>query len=368
MNIDIVLMNNMLPCEHRQTSKNNKNKNKNKNNNTKICSYDFFSVNEIEICEIIKKIPYYYCDFSIIKKRDFIIIGEINEASSTILPNKNEFNEFNENNDKLVDKKATHLLIQYNKQKGINFVDFLFLFNKPKTFIFHLLNSYSALLNILLKLNDNKICFFDLSSKNIYFKADNYQPFLQNFNKSIILSKLDESYIAKIITKLKDYACKPLEIYVLFYLIRNNEETLSYHYIETIVTFYINNMGVLTFFSDTFKENYKQECMDVLKKYINQSKEKIINDILKYHEYWDTYSISIIYLHIVGSIIHVFSLQDTFMNYFLHLLSKNISPNPLKRESLKTSYKAYNALFEANNWDFVNNLDVAKMKELLKVF
>ena len=73
-------------------------------------------------------------------------------------------------------------------------------------------------------------------------------------------------------------------MYVLFYLIINKEETLSYHYIETIVAFFIDNMNVLSLFSQNFKDSYKQSCIDCLKKYINHPKTLIISDILTYSE------------------------------------------------------------------------------------
>lgn len=337
-------------------SKSDNNANNNKSI-SKICNYDFFSINEVKISEKIKKIPYYHNDYSIVERCNFIKVGEMSERSRQLL--KTVDSDTNNN------KK--YLLIEYNQENCIKFTDFLFSFNTVKSFFFHVLDSYSTLLDIIIKLNHNDICFFDLSCENIYIRKNN-RPFLKNVNKSLLLYKLDESYISKIITKINDYTCKPLEVYVLFYLIMNNEETLSYHFIETIVSFFIDNMNVLTLFTQSFKEKYKQSCIDYLKKYINQPKTFIISDLITYYDTWDNYSLSIIYLHIVGNIIRVFGLKENFMNSFLILLTKNISPDPLKREKLEDSRKRYDILFNTfTDWKFINDLPSKKMKKLYEI-
>lgn len=349
---------------------NNKKTQNNANNVSKICNYDFFSINEVKISEKIKEIPYYYNDCSIVEKCNYIKVGEMSEKSRQLLkisgiPDNNSNNPNNPNNPNNNNKK--YLLLQYNREKSIKFNEFLFSFNTPKPFIFHVLESYSSLLDIIIKLNDNDVCFFDLSCENIFIGI-NKRPFLKNFDKSLLLNKLEESYISKMVSKITDYTCKPIEVYVLFYLIMNNEETMSYHFIETIVTFFIDNLGVLTLFTQSFKEKYKQNCIDYLKKYINQPKTTIIEDLIKYYDTWDNYSLSMIYLHIIGNIVRVFGLKDTFMNSFLILLLKNISPDPLKRENREESRTKYDNLFTTfTNWEFINELSSNKMKRLYEV-
>ena len=368
MNIDIELIEKQISnLKKDKNSENNKKPQKNKKKTTKICIYDFFSANEIEICEKIKEIPYFSQDFSIIEDYHFIKIGEMSERSRQLLQtiDKDENNIQSRNNQPKKEKK--YLLIQYKEEKSINFADFLFKFNTPKTFIFHILNSYSALLDIIIKLDNNDICFFDLSSENIFFR-ENGKPFLKSFCKSVLLNKLNETYISKIIPNITDYTCKPLEVYVLFYLIMNNEETLSYHFIETIVSFFIDNMVVLTLFTEKYRESYKKECVDYLKKYINRPKSEIISDLLVYYETWDNYSLSIIYLHIIGNIIRTFGLKDNFMGSFLKLLAKNICPNPLKRESMEKTRTNFEELFSHfTNWDFINDISPGKMKKLAEL-
>jgi hypothetical protein len=50
------------------------------------------------------------------------------------------------------------------------------------------------------------------------------------------------------------------------------------------------------------------------------------------------------------------------------LLVKNIHPNPLKRETLKTTIKKYQELFEEFvDWSFINNIPNEKLKQLYNV-
>jgi hypothetical protein len=317
--------------------------------------YNFFSINEIKICNKIRKIPNYFNFYDIITQNSFIKAGEMNE---NILENLNIINT--KNNDK-------YLLFEYNDKKHINFEDFLFNLPNPKLFIFHVLDSYSYLLNSLITLQNNNICFFNLSSENIVF-YENFKPLLENFEKSLLINNItDETYFINIIKEISDFTYKPLEIHLLFYIIVNNEETLTYSLIETICENYVKNMSILSFFSENYKFTYKNQCIEFLKKYINKSQKTIIANVILSYDKWDNYGLSILYLHLFGNIIKVFSLKETFINKIFLNLIKNISPNPLKRENLENALNSYNEQFDKiTDWSFVNSISQDKMILLYK--
>jgi hypothetical protein len=213
----------------------------------------------------------------------------------------------------------------------------------------------------LIKLNDKNICFFELNTHNIVFSS-NSRAFLQNFENSLLVSELNETYIKNIIKNIDNYTYKPIEIHVLFYLIVNNEETMSLSFIEQICSNYVKNMYILSLFSQSYTDSYEKACIEFLKKYINKPKSEILSDILKYYEYWDNYSISVIYLHIIGNISKFFSLKGTFINKFSLLLAKNIHPNPLKRDTLKQTFDNYDKLFdEFTDWSFIKGISNEKL-------
>jgi hypothetical protein len=348
MNVCIEI--NEIAIKHKKHQVNTKNK-------TKICLYNFFSINESNICDIIRNLPYYFNYFRILIDYDFIQIGQLGEKVLEKLENVH-----------ITDEKV--LLFQYkNDEKCIKFNDFLFNLTTPKILIFHVLESYSYLLHSLIKLNDNNVCFFNLSSKNIVFDIEcGEKPILKNFNKSLQLSKLNEKYIANIIQKTTDFSNKPLEVHVLFYLIENNLNTISYSFIEEICEEFVKNLSILSLFSQSYKDNYKTNCINFLKKYINKSKSSIINDILEYYNTWDSYSLSVIYLHIFGNISRVFSLKGSLISKLSIELSKNINPEPSKREKLSETLKKYEELIKQfTDWSYITSIKQEKLEVLHKI-
>ena len=127
-------------------------------------------------------------------------------------------------------------------------------------------------------------------------------------------------------------------------------------------------MSVLSFFSPKYRVSYKKACDDYLKQYINRSKTDIIQDILMYYDKWDNYSMSVIYLHIVGHISQVFSLKDTFINKMAIQLSKNLHPNPSQRETLSSSKQKFELLFnEYTDWTFISDISCKKLNNLYEI-
>jgi len=61
-------------------------------------------------------------------------------------------------------------------------------------------------------------------------------------------------------------------------------------------------------------------------------------------------------------------LKDTFLNKLVIELTKNICPNPLKRESLEKTLENYEKLYnEFQDWSFVKKLPIEKMEKLFQV-
>jgi hypothetical protein len=323
---------------------------------SKIRVYNFFAINEIKNCVIIRSIPYYQNKYNILYNYEILNIGQFNGKAFDIL-------------ETIHDKGQKYLLFQYKNSDYIMFSEYLFQIKTPKLFIRFVIESYTFLLNSLIELNNRSgICFFDLSHKNIVLPFDcREKPILTCFQNSMRLSKIDEPTISKIIDGINDYTYKPLEVYVLFYLIKNDLNTISYSLIEEICDFYIANLTVLTLFSLEYQKNFKNLCIRTLKNYINEPKSGIIIKIIKHHSTWDNYSLSLLYLHIVANILRVFSCKKTFISEFGLILLKNISPEPTDRDMLeKTSEKLKNLYYAFTEWTFVNKIPVEKMALLVK--
>ena len=333
MDINIELVEKQLKNKLKSTNQDNK------QGKTCICLYDFFCINSIKICEKIKETPTLLNKYYIINDYSLITLGEVSER----------IYHYNMNNTNNTNK---YVLLEYSDLKYIEFNDFLFNLPNPKLFIFHILDSYSILLNNLSGLEQIGIRYLNVSTKNIIF-CENYKPMLRNFDTSLLIEKFE------------NYTYKPLELHVIFYLIKNNENSLSFSAIDSICNNFVKNIHILSLFSKQYKETYYKLSMECLKKYINKPKNEIITEILQYSNTWDNYELSILYLHIIGNITRVFSLKDNFISNLTSILSKNIGPDPTKRESLKCSIEQLNNLYdEFTDWDYINSIPTEKMDKL----
>jgi hypothetical protein len=348
--------------------KKNKETQKRQEKETKICKYDIFLMNEIKVCNKIKNIPYYSNEFNIITDNNFIQIGEMRE---------NRINISHINN--TLQNKYVLCKYLYSYEKCILFNDFFYSLPTKKLIIFHILDSYIILLNSLIKLRENNICFFDISFKNVIFN-NNFKPILQNFKKSIISNKnIDESYILKVIEKIKEneeIMYKPIEVYILFYIIQNNEETMTYSLMELICDKFMQNNQIIHFLQNSTKretynnykynnkkynnykykytsENDKNICYNILKKYVNKSKSDIIRDIIRYYDTWGLYEINALYINTINNVFANFSLNETFISKFILFLIQTNHLNPLKRETVEDTLNNYNILFNSNTSPFL---------------
>jgi hypothetical protein len=324
----------------------------------KIVNYSNISVNEANICHRVKKIPYFSNYFSVLEDYEPLNISQLNEKipETQINSLKNLKNiEHNE-----------YYLFKYNDKNSLDFIDYVYNSTQFKKLIFDCINSFQHILSGLNVLNENNICFLNISPKNIVF-LENYRekPVLKNFRFSLNLNRLDYTYFSEIINNIDDFTYLPIEIHVLYYIFKNNLTTISYSFIEEFCENFIENLSILRLFSEKYKKSYKEQCIDFLRKYINRNKDDIIDDLLERNEKWDIYSISMLFLQIFGCISRVFSLKGTFVSKITIELSKNLHPNSDNRYTIENTLNIFNKyLNEENDWSFVNNIDNNKLPKL----
>ena len=317
------------------------------NHTTTVKLFDFLTENELRISEYVNTIPYNQLYYHCICEHEFIKIGQLRE---------------NALEDVYVEIDKKYLLCKYIRYKGVDFDDFMFCLPTPKLVIFHALDSYSHLLVSLHKLNQIGVCYYNFSPDKLSFD-EYYKPKLRSFERSIAINDVNETFLTNLIANTSDFTHKPLEVHVLFYLSRTN--TLNESLIETICDKFIDNMGVLRLFSQSYKDLHKNECISFLTSYIGKPRSVIIADMLKYIETWDNYSLSLLYLHLIGNITSVFSLKGTIMSKLIALLTKNISPNPEKREKISNTKLYYERLYyDFKDWSFVDEIPINKIDKL----
>lgn len=321
----------------------------------KIVNYSYFSINEVTICHKIEKIPYYSNFFNILKDYDELNLSQLNE---NII-------------EKLKPTEDTkYYLFKYADKNSIDFIDAIYSSTCIKKLIFDLIHSFEHLVYGLHLLNENNICFFDVSPKNISFLQDfREKPVLSNFKFSLNTNKLTYTNLSHILNKLENFTFQPLEIHILYYFVKHHMVTISYSFIEEFCEDFMNSLPILRLFSDNYKTKYKEQCVQQMRKYINLSRTDIINDILERNNKWDVYGISMIFIQLFGCISRIFFLKGTFMSKITLELSKNLHPDSDKRMSLEETLNVFNKyLNEEKDWKYINNLDNNKLTQLFDEF
>lgn len=320
-----------------------------KTKKNEIIEYNFFSNNNIENCNLIKKIDNYSYFFAVIDEYEKLKISE---------------------NDEYFYEGINLLSIKYDiYENNYFFYDFLKNLSKPKLFIYHLFNSYTNTLNALNILNKNNLYFINFDSSNIIFD-NNLHSKIINFESCLNENTDNIKNVIKIIENCNNYSLMPIETHFLFYIIKNDIDYVNCDFISEIVNNYIKNMSFLHLFSLNYKNNHKEECITFLSNYINKPKNYILQDIYRYRNNWMNYSLSIIYLYLIGNIIKNFNIKETILNKLLLLLNKNIHPDPRKRENIEETLKKFNLLsLQHNNWNFIKDNEDwnLKFKNLLSI-
>lgn len=325
------------------------------NYRTKIVNYSHFSINEANICHKISKIPYYSNFFTILDDHEELNISRLDENILEKLKNTDNIKYY---------------LFKYSDKNSCDFIDFLYNSVSIKKLIFDIINAFQHLLYGLHLLNENNVCFFDISPKNIIF-LQNYRekPVLSNFKFSLQLNRLEYTYFSHILNKMEDFTYQPFEIHLLFYFVKHHMVSVSYAFIEEFCEDFVKNLNILRLFSENYKKTYKEKCIETMRKYINLPRNQIIDDIFERNNKWDVYGISMIFLQLFGCISRVFSLKGTFISKITLELSKNLHPDSEKRMTLEETLNVFNKyLNEESDWKFVNNLDNSKLKQLFDEF
>ncbi len=300
------------------------------------------TINEANICHKISKIPYYSNFFSILVDCQEAHISNSNTTSLQ----------------KLGKYTKPYYVLYYDDVHSRPFIHYLYSFTSAKILMHTMIDNALHILQGLCVLYDNHLCFFNISYKNILF-LDNYRekPVLAHFSQSIRTQHLTYSYISDILKNIDDFTYQPLEIHLLYYFIHQNITTVSYSFIEEFCETFINNLSILHLFSQRYIEQYRHKCIETLKPYINQPKETIISNILERKDKWDVYGYSVLFIHIFGTCLRVFSLKGTFISKLTIALSRNIHPNSENRMTVKETHDTINKLLnEEESWDYITHI------------
>ena len=167
-----------------------------------------------------------------------------------------------------------------------------------------------------------------------------------------------------------DYYLWCIEIHAISYLLYNKENLIDDKSIEVICREYAESNKGFEMFDKSFVEAYIKSSTKFLSQYKGQSREKVIISLLDFHETWDNFSLSIMYLKILFNSFNYYT--SSVILYFYKVLLVNINPNPNKRHSLNDTINKFFDLYSNENVEideiikmFVgSDIDTIKLKTL----
>ena len=173
-----------------------------------------------------------------------------------------------------------------------------------------------------------KIVHYDLKENNILIEKRHQLPYIIDFGLSIDVSRLQEypwsekqedhskttihsdimyqSHSSKIFqhnylwrqhfyVHAPDYFLWPIEVHLMTYLI-NESDTLTQDSLQKICYEYISNNKAITYMSREFKKKMFNISVATFSRFIDQPREQVLNELLKYWDKWDIYAVNIMFL------------------------------------------------------------------------
>jgi hypothetical protein len=258
-------------------------------------------------------------------------------------------------------KQDNTILLEFEDRKLIYFKNYLKALSSSTKYLLTIINSYKHLLSSIHLLVNNNIFHNHINFDSIMVDNSDY-VLLSNFSFSIDYLRTDiEQYIKRFIIAYEpSYLEWPIELHILSYLLTNKLNSLSTYNIESIITEYINNNNILNTFGPSVVSSYKEEALHYFKKYVNQTYEYILSDMLQFANTWDNYALSILFLRILIGIHKSIGVKNKFIILFMKLLVTNVHLNPLKRFSVDTTINKFDILLDSlepkDYKEIINNL------------
>ena len=240
------------------------------------------------------------------------------------------------------------VLLEFSDRKLIYLKNYLYTLNSSTKYILSIINFYKHLLKSISLLVRSNIVHNHITFDSIVVDKNDY-PLLSNFSFSINFLRSDINEYIKhfILTYDPTYIEWPLELHLFSYLITNKLNSLSSNNIEHIIQDVINNNTILKTFGDDIVSSYNIEANKYFKKYVNQSYDYILTDLLQYSYTWDNYALSILFLRILIGIHKTIRIQNKFIILFMKLLVCNIHLNPEKRLTIDLTINKFVSMLDS---------------------
>lgn len=308
----------------------------------KIAKIDLFVNNELTNVNKIRNITNYKLHYYVCNNSTELKISHIND--NTII-----------GNDITTDN---HILLQFDNIELNCLKSYLNNIGSATKHIYALIYVYKIILKSISLLVSQQIVHNNINFETIVVDKHN-NPLLTNFTFSIDTTNKNFKHYVNcfLIAYEPSYLEWPIEFHIITYLLTNKLSSLSIYNIEIIINNVIEQHTILKKFGDSIVSLYKEESILYFNKYVNQTYEYILTDILKYCHTWDNYALSILYLRILININKTIGIKNKFVLLFMRLLVDNIHFNPTKRLHVDVTIDRFNIMLD--------NLNTRDYKEVI---
>ena len=369
-----------LPCKKEQSKKD-----KDKEYISKLVERNFSSKNEIEVGEIVKKIPFYSLYYVPVLENCAANISKVSEK---------EIKKCN-----IIDKeedRIKYILLKMKYVKNIKFTEYL-LTNKSKKHVLNIIfDTYSYFLFSLEQLMHYEVVHFDFKWDNAVIDLKTELPVVLDFGISIpirILLEVDKGenieggeldknendennkkqeqdkydvFRNYFYTYFPKYSLWPPEVHALCYVLHEHSR-ITPESLQQLIDECVDSNTAFTIFSPEFMEKYKKLCFQTMEHLIDKPRKYVIHECLKFWSTWDNYALSISYFQIIQFISSSGFTSNAFLLSFSKILLKNVHPDPSRRSNYTTTRYAYKSIFyqETSIRDFellVDNFDFERFR------
>lgn len=343
---------------------------------SKLVERNFSSKNEIEVGEIVKKIPFYSLYYVPILEN---CPANLSKVGSKEIKKCNII-------DKEEEDRVKYILLKMKYVKNIKFTEYL-LTNKSKKHVLNVIfDTYSYFLFSLEQLMSCEIVHFDFKWDNAVIDLKTELPVILDFGISIPIRKLLERDRALngsdkdkedkedkydifrnyFYTYFPRYSLWPPEVHALCYVL-NEHSRITPESLQQLIDEYVDSNTAFTIFSPEFLEKYKKLCFEMMEHLIDKPRKYVVHECLKFWTTWDNYALSISYFQIIQFISSSGFTSNAFLLSFSKILLGNVHPDPSRRSNYTTTRYEYKSIFyqETSIRDFellVDNFDFERFR------
>lgn len=287
-------------------------------------------LNYIQISKRIDSIPYSRYRYDYILSSSLVNIGEIEDKVLDVVESDSvRINDY--------------LLCTIGQRSTTSLFNFFYNFKRTKIIVYHLIESFSDILDSMLLLNKANICWFDFTPDSIGF-GNGSKPVLRYFDNSILMDN-DFSITLKEILKnvdRDDFTYKPIEVHLLYYLLMNKEPVVTGEVAEIVKTNFatINRLEI--------------GSVNYINQYIGYSIDEVVADMKP--NTWDSYIFCSMYIDLLRQIDRQMFPKNEIVTNFIIELRKCNEIEPEKRASLSDLKECcYQVKRNCKKWGFVNH-------------